>query len=89
MDNLPEKFIDIAWIAIFAAMIAIGIMIGAFELSLLAISGYAVIGAAACYAGLMLGRRSATANRYADLIEAQRKEVEARTRALLKSHGLD
>lgn len=47
-----------------------------------------LVGAAA-YLGLMLGRRSKTANAAADLIKAQIEDVKARTRVALKEAGLD
>lgn len=41
------------------------------------------------YVGVMLGRRSKTANAAVDLINAQIDEVKARTRATLKSNHLE
>lgn len=84
-----EKVIDAIALCVGLLLLALLVLFGFIELTPSALVGYLLIAAIAGYLGVMLGRRSRTANRYADLIDAQVREVEARTRTTLRNAGLE
>jgi len=64
-------------------------MLGVLDLTIGNLIVLAIVAVTFTYVGIMLGRRSTTANLYATKIDAEISEIRARTRAMLSSHGLD
>ncbi|GAB3305659.1 hypothetical protein [Luteimonas notoginsengisoli] len=57
--------------------LAAGVMLGLFDLSPMPLLGNVLVAVVFAYVGVMLGRRSKTANAYADQLYARSKQLEA------------
>lgn len=58
-------------------------MLGVLDLTVGNLIVLAIVAVASAYIGIMLGRRSKTANLYADKVQAEIREIEARTKSTL------
>ena len=65
-------------------LVAAGAMIGLFSLAPMPLLGNALVAVLAVYMGVVLGRRSSSANQYADRITARLRAAEAK----LREHGI-
>lgn len=68
-----------------AIVITIGVVLGLFELSLMPLLGNALVAGAFAFVGVMLGRRSDSANAYADEIQTKLR----RAQSTLREHGIE
>lgn len=85
LTSLAEALLPIAA----AVILGILMLIGVFQLTLGSLLICALVFVIGAYVGLMLGRRSKTANLYADRIKAEIDEIEARTKQFRRDTGLD
>lgn len=66
------------------ALLAVGAMLGLFSLAPMPLLGNVLVAIVAAYLGVMLGRRSSSANQYADRITERLRAAEAK----LREHGI-
>lgn len=83
------KLSELAVPVVAAALLVLAFFYGLFHVTVGGLLGVALVAVVAAYVGLMLGRRSETANLYADKIKAEIDEIRARAESVRASFRQD